>query len=386
VALIVIMLFISARETSSLRERAEDAEDRVQRLEYALEQVSRTAAQAAQAAQATQAAEQARARPTPAPAVAARAAAAPAVAARPGLIPAPAPASAAIAQGSRLIPSAPFGTGAPALSSATRLIPADDVQRAGARAPNGSPASATPAPAIPAPAPATAAAGQTALPALSELSAPSAPSAPTAPAPTAARATAPVADPPASWTAPGQSGTRAPRTNYGRPAESKSRIGKGSIAAALVLVAVIVVVAVLVLHHHNSPSRVASTGTHTSTTKHGKGKHGRVVRVDPRNVTVAVLNGTSTTNLAADISSQLNKVGFQPGATANYSNQTQTSTKVTYLPGHRAQGLAVAKALKLNSRDVKQVNASTRELACGSTTNCPDQVIVVVGTDLESDA
>ncbi len=124
VALVVIMLFVHARETASLRERAEDAEERVEYLERAVEQLGRVASQATQLAQAAQA------QPShPRPGVAAAPAAVRTTAARP--VPAPAVAAAyagAAAQPRALgpppqLPAAPFMTGGPALSSATRLIP-----------------------------------------------------------------------------------------------------------------------------------------------------------------------------------------------------------------------------------------------------------------------
>jgi hypothetical protein len=100
-----------------------------------------------------------------------------------------------------------------------------------------------------------------------------------------------------------------------------------------------------------------------------------------------VLNGTATDNLAADVSADLNKVGFQQGETANYADQTQSSTTVGYLPGDRAQAIAVAKALGVASSSVAQVSTTARQIVCPSgAASCADQIVVTVGADLNSDA
>jgi hypothetical protein len=110
------------------------------------------------------------------------------------------------------------------------------------------------------------------------------------------------------------------------------------------------------------------------------------VTVNPRNVTVAVLNGTTTNHLAADVSQKLTRVGFKAGKTANFTNQTQTTTTIGFVPGHRAQALAVAKALKVKYKNVLSVAATTKQLICSAGASCPDQVFVVLGTDLNSGA
>ena len=104
-------------------------------------------------------------------------------------------------------------------------------------------------------------------------------------------------------------------------------------------------------------------------------------------MTVAVLNGTSTPNLAHDISQKLSAGGYKPGQIATATDQTQSSTIVGYLPNGKRDALAVAKSLKLGSASVQAVDPNNRAVACnGSTTSCPAQVIVTVGTDLASNA
>jgi hypothetical protein len=367
VAILIIMVFVQARETSLVRDRAEDAEDRLSQLEQYAAQVGRQATAAQQAAQtataqATQAAQAAggqatragqwapgRVRPAAAPAIASHT-----VVSRPAVV----------------APFAPLGVGAPALSSATRLIPQPDlpVAHAPALAPATAPVAVAPAPASVAPAPAPA------LP----------------PALAASTVAAGTPTPPSMPVAP--SG-RGPRRDYGRTAESEPRSGRGSLVIAAILVAVIIVAAVLVITHHSSSSKATrSAQVHAKTTgakaKHGHSTKGaKVVQINPTQVRVAVLNGTATDNLAADVSTKLNKVGFQQGETANFANPNQTSTTVGYLPGDRAQAIAVAKALGIGTSSVAQVSTTARQIVCPSgAAACADQIVVTVGANLNSDA
>ncbi len=390
VALVVIMLFVHARETASLRARAEDAEDRVEYLERTVEQLGRVATQATQLAQAAQAQTgHARAGVAPAPAPARTSV----TAARPVPAPAVAAAYAGAAAQPRTIgpppqlPAAPFMTGGPALSSATRLLPEPGAASSNGHVngtgsavvpPPAPAASAAPAPAT-APPPSTAAAGApTPMPQIPSLPRPADPRGDT--------------EPPRSRQP--DTGSRAPRRNYGHAAETKSsRRRIVPLLAAVLLVAVIAVAALLVLNHHHSKGGAgrsanvthSHSSTTTSTTKSGK-KQKRAVTVDPRSVTVAVLNGTTTANLAADISQKLGKLGFQQGKTANFSSSALTTTTIGFVPGHRPQALAVAKALKVKYANVLQVNPTTKQLVCPATSTCTDDVFVVLGTDLASTA
>ncbi len=72
-----------------------------------------------------------------------------------------------------------------------------------------------------------------------------------------------------------------------------------------------------------------------------------------------MLNGTTTPNLAADVSQKLGKFGFQAGKTANFTSSSLTTTTIGFVPGHRPQALAVAKALKVKYSNVLQVKPTT---------------------------
>ena len=105
-------------------------------------------------------------------------------------------------------------------------------------------------------------------------------------------------------------------------------------------------------------------------------------QVNPRTVTVAVLNGTATAGLAHRTAQRLVTMGYIEGAVTTASDQTRTSTTVAYIPGARAQALAVAKALKLGPASVAPVDQGTRTVACGGAATCTASVFVTVGSDL----
>jgi hypothetical protein len=99
----------------------------------------------------------------------------------------------------------------------------------------------------------------------------------------------------------------------------------------------------------------------------------RQVNVDPSQVTVAVLNGTTVQGLATKISEQANAGGFRVGTVGNAARIDQTKSTVLYRKGQTAAARAVANRLGISSTGpVDSVNA---EIA-GSF-----DVVVVVGTD-----
>jgi LytR cell envelope-related transcriptional attenuator len=422
VAIMVLLLFAHARETAELRRRAEYAEDELALLHeqvdwlheaqqpgvgspgavapggvgqmpsaVALPPGSATGAPGGRSAVGAVAGAG-----TVAGAAALATGAGTASATRTGTV-APVPAPASAAHGRAVVFGAPLGVGAPALSSATKLIPPTDEElRAVAAAAAEPSAAADPAvlaaeagrgggvAAPPAPPPATAAAGANGK---------------------APRRAGIAADP----GAPGGGGRPAypaavtsPRRNYGAGEErsGRRRVRPALFTAVGLLVAAIVVVLVLVLGGGSShKTNTQAAANRTSATAKAKGKtksasqnkaKGATVKINPQTVTVAVLNGTTTANLAAAVSDKLNAKGFQQGATGNAADQTMPTTIVGYLPGDQGaknDAYAVAVALGLKPTTVKPVSAASQSVACsGTPTNCPDQVIVTVGADLNSDA
>jgi hypothetical protein len=397
VAIMVLLLFAHARETADLRRRAEDAEDELSLLHEQVEWL-RSVQPPGGTSQAMPTGGQGDPAGPPPPAAArtttagGRSAAAVAAAAGAGVAASratagPAPASA----GPRrpVVPGAPVGVGAPALSSATKLIPPTDEELRAVAAAAAPPAGAT----------------STTGPDTDEHGAGGAVVAPPAPPPSTVAAggngqpprRSGIAADPAAGGRPGPpGGVTSPRRDYrGAERPGGRRINRGLIAAATLLIIAIVVVVVLVLggggSKHHAVAVTNSTPSSGAKNAKGQGK-GKVkaVNVDPASVTVSVLNGTLTPNLAADVITKLTDKGFQAGSTGNAADQTMPTTVVGYVPtaaSAKDDALAVARTLGLKQAAVKPATSANEAVACsGATTNCPDQVIVTVGADLNSDA
>jgi hypothetical protein len=104
----------------------------------------------------------------------------------------------------------------------------------------------------------------------------------------------------------------------------------------------------------------------------------------PSHVTVAVLNGTDTNQLAHHVADGLAAKGYKEGQIATASNQTVTTTEVAYLPGrtNRIDALHVAQALHLKAADVVPINQTAMAVACPPPASCTANVVVTVGSDL----
>ncbi|MGH2870115.1 MAG: LytR C-terminal domain-containing protein [Solirubrobacteraceae bacterium] len=386
-AILVLLYFAQARETATLREQATHAAEQVQQLEYRLTQLARSGAPAP-AGTAAPAPVGQRAGAVPAQPVAAPAAAR---TIPPGHVPARVAA-----------PAAPAGVGAPALASATRLIPSLDDDAISIRATGGAAGSGAAAGAAsgyaaaqgrgggaavmspPGPPPATAAGGAN-----------GGSTGRTSPPPVAAGNTA---APRAAGQAPPRQPVRngaprppapAPRRPVGPPRRSGARGLVLGLAGLLVVAVIVVGLLVLTSGSGSSNSHSSSSTAAISNAPSGKSRHrgarGRTA-VKPATVTAAVLNGTSTTNLAHDISVKLGSAGYKLGRIATATDQTQTATVVGYLAGHRAAALIVAKSLGLGPASVQAVGSSNQAVACPQAASCAAQVVVTVGSDLASAA
>jgi hypothetical protein len=378
VALLVLLFFAQMRETASLRERAAASDEHVQQLEQRVAQLSRGFAATSAGAPAV----------VPAPAGVSRA----------PVVPAPAGVAAAAVAGavaSRTlrppIPSAPAGVGAPALSSATRLIPSGDespisirATGAGAAAPvaagvaaaaaSGGSGSGGSVAAPPGPRPATAAGGANGGPISS-------------PPPIPAPAPPPASARPVQPRPPARNGAARQPLTTSRPTGSGS---SSRIRAALMIAAGVAVVAVVVIVLLNATSGGTSTSSSSaaSTSSHRAHHGGRAaVPLKPADVSVTVLNGTLTTNLAHDITQRLGGSGYRTGTPATATDHTVSSTVVGYRGrANRAAALLVARSLKLGPASVQPVGQSNLAVACPQTSTCTAQVIVTVGADLTSAA
>jgi hypothetical protein len=337
-AILVLLYFAHARETANLREEAALLTQRLQHAEARVAQLARF-----------QAATDARSE-TEVPALA-------------------------------IAPFAPAGTGAPALASATHVIPVElqipepeepiVVQR--------------PAPAA---APALAMAGVA--------------SAAVAPPPAQAAPPPPVPGVPAPATSAGGNGAArssdGPPPVAGRrpappraypplelpPRKRRSRLGRGIAVAVVALAAVAVAVVLFAV------TAIGGSNTHTSngqtTNAPGSGHAGGAAAFKPASITVAVLNGTSVNQLAHRVGSKLTGLGYKEGTLATASNQTETKTTVAYLPGrkNRVGAFHVATALGLRRSAVQRVGRGTLQVACPGPSTCTANVVVTVGADLST--
>ncbi len=427
-AILVLLFFAQARETSTLREQAYESAQRVQQLEARLAQLSgRPQATGPQASVppvppppgvARALANRAPSAGTTAPGAAPAAGATAAGATAAGAAAAGATAAAAATAASRpaapgaprqpLVPVAPAGVGAPALTAATKLIPTPDNVPVSEDSPTAAPTAAPIGPAETVAA-ATAVADPpidaTAVGSLPPATAVAngAPSA--APPPIGAgsgpydgeggtggrRGTVPPAGPPRAQIRPttrtpgGRGSSGLPPSTLGSPPRSSSPRGVRALVIGIGALAVAGVVAALLIITSSGGTNVAThTSTHNNTAA-ARHHQATVVAFRPSTVTVAVLNGTSTSGLAARIASKLTAAGYKQGAITNAQTQTQTSSVVAYMPGAKNDAVEVAASLKLPASSVQPIDSSTRSIACPST-SCNANVVVTAGTDLASSA
>jgi hypothetical protein len=95
--------------------------------------------------------------------------------------------------------------------------------------------------------------------------------------------------------------------------------------------------------------------------------------IKPGHVTVAVLNGTTVTGLAAALRDQIAAAGFEKGTIDVFSDQQLAESVVQYAPGHQAEAKAVSRRVGISQRE--PVTADSRALAGDAT------VIVIAGAD-----
>jgi hypothetical protein len=108
--------------------------------------------------------------------------------------------------------------------------------------------------------------------------------------------------------------------------------------------------------------------------KDGADKPNRKAAVNPGNVTVAVLNGTTVPGLAATLSDQIGAAGFKIGTITNFSpNQQLAESVVQFAPGHETEAKAVGRRIGISQRE--PISQSSLALAGDAT------VIVIAGAD-----
>jgi LytR cell envelope-related transcriptional attenuator len=95
--------------------------------------------------------------------------------------------------------------------------------------------------------------------------------------------------------------------------------------------------------------------------------------VEPGNVSVAVLNGTTVPGLAAALRDRIAAAGFESGTIDDYSDKQLAASVVQYAPGHQAEADAVGRRVGISRRE--PVTADSRALAGDA------MVIVIAGAD-----
>ena len=366
-AILTLLFFTQHRETANIRRESEELSQRLAQAESRLAVLSRQPAPAPAPSVATQAAQPARASSPPIRAVRAGASA---VAA----------------------PGAPAGVAAPALAAATRVVPvgAPPAQSDGEQVEGTPPdentvferpgeevfAGAAVAASAPVrertvgPSPATAAGGANGggTPVVAPGSGRQGPPRPRDRA--QVRSAAPSAQ------------SRRPAPPPRAPARNEGGTGRRFVflIGGLVLIAAIAVLVIVTQSGgNNSSARQAST-----TNAPGPAHHNAAPVFKPSSVTVAVLNGTATNELAHHVATKLTGAGYKQGTVATASNQAVSSTVVAYLPGHRNAAVHVATALKLGPAVVQPIDQQTQSVACPPPSPCTANVVVTVGQDLST--
>jgi hypothetical protein len=117
---------------------------------------------------------------------------------------------------------------------------------------------------------------------------------------------------------------------------------------------------------HRNHTRTSATTTHPS--------EASAPVVSPAEAQVAVLNGTSTPNLAHRLSASLQQSGYSQATPLNGTPPgSHQTTVVEYTSGHRAEAAQVARALGVTR--VQPIEAAVSPLAGSST------VVVIAGLD-----
>ena len=178
----------------------------------------------------------------------------------------------------------------------------------------------------------------------------------------------------------GDRGPILPPYAQSRPAVEEDSSSTGGRRTALVAVAALValtlgVFAVLQLTGGDDPGSSGDGGGLSAADPgdgSGDGDSGQPA-IDPSQVTVAVLNGTTVPGLAATIGDTISAAGFQLGTVTNNFDQERAESVVFYAPGAEREAAAVGRRLDISQREA--IDAESQALAGDAT------VVVVAGAD-----
>jgi hypothetical protein len=122
-----------------------------------------------------------------------------------------------------------------------------------------------------------------------------------------------------------------------------------------------------------TPSGSVSLPQSKSGSKKARTKKSFPPAIDPATVTVTVVNGTSVTGLAHQMSTKVSAAGFRLGNIQTASQQQRAESVVFYKPGSSRQARAVAS--KVGISQIEAIDAPNTSLAGLAS------VVVVVGSD-----
>src|SRR5205823_519583 len=124
-----------------------------------------------------------------------------------------------------------------------------------------------------------------------------------------------------------------------------------------------------------SATHTNSSGTSSTSSSSSSKKSHKPAPLNKGSVTVAVLNGTTVTGLAATTASKIEQAGFKRGTTDNALTQGQQAESVVeYARGNQRAAQAVGKQLGISQ--FEPIDPTTQRLAGDAT------VAVIIGADL----
>jgi len=122
-----------------------------------------------------------------------------------------------------------------------------------------------------------------------------------------------------------------------------------------------------------SDAGLATGGTNDGSGGSGNDGGSSAPAIDPAQVTVAVLNGTTVPGLAATVGDKIVGEGFQLGTVTNNFDQERAESVVLYAPGAEREAADVGRRLSISQREA--IDAESQALAGDAT------VVVVTGAD-----
>ncbi|MBI5106431.1 MAG: LytR C-terminal domain-containing protein, partial [Solirubrobacterales bacterium] len=171
------------------------------------------------------------------------------------------------------------------------------------------------------------------------------------------------------------------RRDGGDEGRSPARATLAVVGAVAVILVALVVIGIQVLGGGGDeptatkPNQITTPAAQGTDTTGGTSTTG-AQPVRRGDVTVSVLNGTTTPGLARGVSNKLQSAGFKIGTVTNALDQSRSATIVEYAEGRRAEAREVARLIEVSSDAIEPLDEGTRVLAGPGA-----MVVVTVGGD-----